>query len=240
MSFLSFLKDAVIEEVPASKVNSKVKKDRNPDPEFLGFRLWKDGSIFPSKALVERFDLEYKDRVKSDTGWAAPEHPGFGVDIIDSRKWNEYKNQPSPFVGFAVVLKDLPRVDLFANVRYDLETGKPLSSVMDQGTSSFGKSTLLPLLQEVYAVAIPEGEDYMDIRIGTDIVNLSTKVSNGIFLFPKKVMRGEDAGKFDNQRRENVKETYPLVPVMCEKDDVSETSNAEFRNEVDSPITAIH
>ncbi len=61
MSFLSYLKDAVVEEIQPSKSVSRagIKVQHNPDAEFLGFRLWKDGSVYPSQALVEMFALFY-------------------------------------------------------------------------------------------------------------------------------------------------------------------------------------
>ena len=61
MSILDFLNDVKIEAVPESRKSSAiVKKQRGPEASALAIRVWKDGSVYPSKALVDKFDLQYK------------------------------------------------------------------------------------------------------------------------------------------------------------------------------------
>ena len=224
MSFLSYLKDAVVEEIQPSKSVSRtgIKVQHNPDADFIGFRLWKDGSVYPSQTLVEMFDLEYRNKVQTGTTvdgskeWAAADNVGFGLDLIDSEYWKDAK-MAKRTLAMAVVPKDLPKVDLFANTRYSEETGKPLTSVMEQGSAAYAKRELFDLLKTIYSYEIPENEDFVDLKLFME-KNLANTISNGIFLFPKKVLRGVDAGKMDYQRRENVKYVYGIYPAVFDEE----------------------
>lgn len=59
MSLLSFLKTATAEKVTTTHRGGGVKKPWNPPADVLAVRVWRDGSVFPSQALVDRFQLEY-------------------------------------------------------------------------------------------------------------------------------------------------------------------------------------
>lgn len=219
MSFLSFLNGVTLDEVTKpTRTGGGVKKQWNPASTFMGIRIWKNGSVFPSQALVDALNLEYpkvninvetKEDGKTKRSYSYPNGVNNGLDIIDSRIWLQYKGDQH-FLAIAIVAKDQPKVDLFASTKYN-EDGTPLSSVMEQGSATFGKSDLLPALQEVYGVE-PNEEGFIDLFIDTTM-NLKSMSSNGIFLFPKKVARGDDKGKADYQRRENV-DVYGLVPVQ--------------------------
>ena len=51
MSFLSFLNGVTLDEVTKpTRTGGGVKKQWNPAPTFMGIRIWKDGSVFPSQA----------------------------------------------------------------------------------------------------------------------------------------------------------------------------------------------
>lgn len=258
MSFLSFLKDTVLEEVAqkAPAVGGP-KKQRNPNPLFMGLRIWKDGSIYPSVALVEKFNLEYpvvkltmetlpipegspegtKAQVKRT--YTHEQGIGNGLDCIDSRSWPQYKGDRH-FIAISIVPKNLPKVDIFGSTKY-ADDGTPISSVLDQGPTSFGAADLLPTLKEVYNVE-PNEEGYIDLMVDTSI-NLKQLSSNGIFLFPKKVNRGEHKGKADYQRRENV-DVFGLVPAAMLQEEpttVVEEENAAGTNDVvaAAPVEAL-
>lgn len=215
-NFLDFLEGVTLEEVTKSPRKSGGKKEWNPSG--MGIRVFKDGRVFPSEELVNKFNLEYPERTANTDADSKKEYdfvggPGNGFDLVDSRSWAQYKGDKH-FLALAVVPKDQPKVDLFSTTRYDEETGKPVSSVLDQGSATFGKSTLIDALREVYGTQFGEKQDYIDLKVETGF-NLKSLSANGIFLFPKKVSRGKDAGKDDYQRRENV-DIFGLVPVAME------------------------
>jgi hypothetical protein len=234
MSFLkNILGNAVIEEVSAKKSNSGgPRKQRNPIGTFLGIRIWKDGSIYPSQSLMEMFGLEYPKtkvtatevpiKLKEGEVLAAdakttmtkrtyeyPNGTGNGFDFVDSRLWGQFKGtEEQKFLAVAVTPKDSPRVDLFGSTKYELD-GTPVSSVMDQGSATFGKDVMLEAIKEVYGVE-PNEEGFIDLAVDIS-ENVKALVPNGIFMFPKKIVRGEHIGKPDYIRRENV-DMFALVP----------------------------
>lgn len=61
MSFLSFLETASVEEVtPSARAGvGGARKPWNPPADLLCIRVWKDGAVFPSQALIDRFNLDY-------------------------------------------------------------------------------------------------------------------------------------------------------------------------------------
>ena len=222
MSHLSFLKNITLEQVPSTKSAGGVKKQWNPDPLFMGIRLWKDGAVYPSTALVDAMGLEYKkatisfepvpegaENVKPKRLYEFPDGRGNGLDVIDSREWLQYKGEQH-FLAIAVVPKDQPKVSLFGSTKYD-DQGNFVNSVMDQGSDIFGKAELLSAVKEIYGVE-PNEQGYIDLFIDME-VNLKGLSSNGIFLFPKKIARGTDKGQPEYVRRENV-DIYGMAPVV--------------------------
>lgn len=229
---LDFLNNLSAEEVVASQPKI-VKKDRNPAEDFMGIRLHKDGSVYPSKALVEKYGLEYQKPVITQEARMKDGQPVLddnqqpimdqvknfdndnskGFDIVDSSKWVQVQkswgsNQRLILAG--VTFKRAGKVDLFASCRYD-ETGKPIGSVLDQGSSTYGKAELLPMLGEVYGVQCGEN-GYMDLEL-IEAHNLKAIAPNGIFNLPKTVVRGSKQGADALARRENI-DIFPLMPVM--------------------------
>lgn len=236
MGLLSFLKTAVIEDpTEKAKASSGPRKQRNPNPTFLGIRLWKDGSVFPSQSAVDKFDLEYRGGTKEivpavpavgkegDENYVAakpartvfvpnPEGtPGNGFDIIDSREWNQYKGEGN-LIFLGVVPKNESKVDMFARTGYDAE-GKPLTSVMDQGTKTFGTDSLISMVEEVYGTKLDDKKEYVDLAIvsETEGVNIPETFSKPIMFSPKKTARGKDKGTPTYVRRENMP-LFLLVP----------------------------
>ena len=238
--FLSFLtkNDIVLEEVKKGTRLKGSSKQYNPNPSFLGFRVWADGSIYPSKALVDRFELEYpqatiqiinKTEVEPLVEGATEEQKAayeaalkkaqrreysfakeaFGLDLIDTSKWGQFPAGAPRGLLIAITPKTAPKVDMFAEVRYS-DDGNPTVSVMDQGSETFGKKVLIPTIKEVYGVDLEaeDGPEYVDLNVVTS-VNLKQVSSNGIFHFPKVIARGENAGKADYVRRENV-DIFPI------------------------------
>lgn len=217
-SFLSFLTEAKVEEANVPAKGGLPKKQRNPDPAFIGIRVWVDGSVYPSEHLVKLLNLEYPTATVDETtakdgskkkSFTVVGDQGNGFDVIDTRKWSQMKS-PTPFIAVAVTPKDSPKLDLFGMTRYD-ENGAPLKSVLEQGTVTFGKETLLPLILELYNIE-PNEEGFVDCAVllpGNGGVNFHSE--SGIELLPKVVSRGADKGKPDYVRRENI-DIFALVP----------------------------
>lgn len=247
MSLLNFLKTSTVEEAKPGPGGSGGRKQWNPAPTIVAIRVWKDGSVFPSKAAVEKFNLEYpkakitREPIKLKEGeteqkyrnvYEYPEGVGNGFDVIDSRLWNQFKGEGA-MLFIAPVSKDAGKVDLFQGTNYEAD-GTPKTSVMDQGTVTFGEQVLIQAIEEVYGIrfnrnarkdeegdivqlAVTDGVDYVDLAIfesveeGGESFNVTEHYSKPITFSPKRITRGADKGKADYARRENVK-IYGLAP----------------------------
>lgn len=242
---LAFLKGLELLEVEDKQPQQRGTKQNNPEPTSMRIRVHKDGSIYPSQALVTKYSLEYpkvkvtltpkvKDGLpvmsekKDVNGNLFPTDlqeqlmdrsidygtsMAMGLDVIDSEAWKGTKQYPDTaprIILVGVSPKNSPKVELFSGVRYN-DDGTPVSSVLTQGATTYGKETLLPLLKEVYGVEIGE-QGYIDLDVAE---GYQVKDKQGIYFLPKKVTRGKDAGKSDYERRENIS-IFPLVPVVDE------------------------
>lgn len=208
---------------PARKGGGGVKKERNPTDADI--RIFKNGSIYPSQELVDRFDLEY--HAKDDDA------QGFGFDIIDSATVPQYF--PDLKGDRRVILisgvdrnnKD-GRISIFGSVGYHDEksvakvggaaVGDPISDVLNQGAGTFGKDDLLPMIKEVYGIELSDDVPYVDLEFvgksdGSPLrLPLADKVN--IAYLPKKASRGEKAkqGITNTVKRERP-EFWVLYPV---------------------------
>jgi len=212
MKGLDFLKNAKLasnEVVKPAVVRSSTAKPRNPENADL--RVFKDGSVYPSAALVNEFNLGYqkKDAVEK----------GFGFDVFLSREYPNTQNWPKEHqvILIASIKKDAGKVDLFSSTGYD-ESGEPLSDVMTQGANTFGK-TLLEWVKETYGEEPTEEKNYVDLVIAR---GNALATDTGIYYVPKRVSRGEEKGKVTIVTRENLT-LFPLVPASWAED----TSNGE-------------
>lgn len=203
---MSFLKNALASVTIAPKAVNRTstggsKKERNPVTADI--RIFKNGAVYPSAALVTRFGMEFQDR-DSVT-------PGFGFDVIDGRVW---PNATVSAIFVSPIRRDSPKVDLFGSTTWDAN-GKPMSSVLDQGATTFGKK-MLAMIAEVYNITIAEDadQDYIDLVLEEDNAfqaQLDAQLQ-GVFHFPKTIAAGERKGQMSYQRRENAK-VFGLVPV---------------------------
>lgn len=228
MSALSFLKTAKVEEVAAPKRTGGGRaKQWNPNPLLKAIRLWKDGSVFPSQALVDEFDLDYKDaaitklEIPLKEGQTEQKYkneyyyisgPGNGFDVIDSRAWPSY-NAEGHMLFISPVQRDEPKVSLFSSVGYDAETGKPKNTVMDQGSSTYGKDTLLDAVKDIYGIELSDDKEYVDLIVFAEHegINITETFSKPLTFLPKTVVSGKEKGQPDLARRENAK-IYGFVP----------------------------
>lgn len=209
---LDFLKNVSLDETVIKSVKSGGgghRKDWNPTAP-LSFRVWKDGSVYPSQDLVDRFDLEYKDRPTDESHPNAPidgekwKQTGSAFDVFDSKDFPVFKS-PRRVLLANVVAKAEGKSDLFSSVGWG-EDGKVLNSVMTQGAATFGKSDLLPMLKEVYGIELNDETPYVDlILIGQDGEKAMKHfaIEKGFCFVPKKLSRGKEKGKDTVVRREN-------------------------------------
>lgn len=172
MSLLKFLQTAKVEEVNISSKASSLRKQYNPNPALVAIRVFADGSVYPSTAAVEKFDLEYKDAVisvetlplkdgetvpKTKNAYTYPNGQGNGIDLLDSRVWGQVK-MDGAMLFIAVTPKSEPKIDMFGFANYDEVTGKAKVSVMSQGALTFGQKVLVPAIEQVYGITfgVPE------------------------------------------------------------------------------------
>jgi hypothetical protein len=191
-----------VQEKVIVRGTGRVATPRNPDG--MRIRLFKDGSVYPSKELTVKYDLEYVNK-----DW---DNQGNGIDVVDSRAWTQYPEGADNYIFITFTPKDASKVDLFAHTKYD-DSLNPISSVLDQGSK---RPELVEMIREVYNLPISETDTieidnpYVDTLFGElnyvdlDVhVNVELPVSTNIFYLPKKVMKGVKRGQDDYVRREN-------------------------------------
>lgn len=186
-----FLTAVTLKEQPKKErvYAGKPALERNPT-NGADLRLFKDGSIYPSVALVATHNLEYREKSASDQG--------NGFDVIDSRKWGQYPEGAQAAVFIAAVPKSAGKVDIFGSARKNSEG--EITSVLDQGSKTFGED-LINMLQDVYNVELFKENKYVDLQIVTSVAVPS---ADGIYFVPKEVVRGPQAGTYTTERRENL------------------------------------
>lgn len=225
---LDFLKHVGINEEELNKKTPRAgggghRKEWNPTYSST-IRLWKDGSVFPSQDLIDRFDLEYKDRPTSESDTTAPEdgqkwkQPGNALDIIDSSEFPVFKT-PRRIILANIVAKAEGKADLFSACEWDAVSGKPTSSVISQGANTYGKNELLPMLKTVYDITLDDSRPYVDlVFIGKHGAELkpdsffSLPEGKKVAFIPKKVSRGDKKGTPTVVRREDPW-LYILLPL---------------------------
>ena len=203
---LDFLKDVQLETVKTTAPAARTKKVRLP--ENADIRVFSNGQIYPSKAFADANNLEFtaKDAVK-----------GNGMDIFPSTEWAMLSALPEKVIFGAVVPKDEAKVDVWGSTKYD-EKGEPKASVLTQGSATFGKNRLVPMLADCYDIDW-ENTDYVDLKFLTDTPMVSP---NGIYIVPKIVSAGPKKGEPTYIRRENLN-ICPLVVVDSEADPIPTT-----------------
>lgn len=213
-NMLDFLKSVSLDETvikAAARGAGGHRKEWSPTTP-LSIRVWKDGSVFPSQDLVERFDLEYGDKplaksidpAETEAVQAKWVQPGSAFDVFDSKDFPVFKT-PRRLILANVVPKAQGKSDLFSSVGWG-EDGKILNSVMTQGSNTFGKSDLLPMLKEVYGIELNDENPHVDlIVIGQDGEKAMKHfaIEKGFCFVPKKYSRGKEKGKDTVVRRED-------------------------------------
>jgi hypothetical protein len=197
----NFLNDIKLSEVVVKKTTTPVSRKINRTPEGISLRIYKNGTVYPSIALVEQFNLEYniKNLVDINEG-------GNALDIINSNDWSQYPKEAQPVLFIGVTAKSEPKVDLFGTTRYN-EDGTPKSSVLTQGTKSMELlGAVINLFGDSTTIESAFGEDdYLDLDV---IVDNTLPVE--IAYIPKTVARGPEKGQIKTERRDNIT-LYPVI-----------------------------
>lgn len=250
-----FLANVVIndqEEVRPARKGGGPRKERNP--QGLAIRVFRDGSVFPSQELVDKFNLEYakatlKERKAVGTPAEGEEQkyqnifevegdPGNGFDIIDTDLFNAFKVPDKRLILISPVSRTEGKVDLFASTTY-AEDGNPKASVLSQGAKTFGAESLIPMLEEVYGVQfkksvegsdeLTEGVEYVDLMFVANPADSNPWTLPKITWVPKTITRGERKGECTVTRRENavVYVLMPAQPIEAEQPKEEEVEEAQ-------------
>jgi hypothetical protein len=216
MMDLGFLKDVKLEVV---KKAASVTRTTTPKlPVDADLRVFGSGRVYPSAAFAEEYKLEFLPKETLEGADAPTVVVGNGLDIFSSKKWGMIMGKlPQELVFVAAVAKSLPKVDMWASTKYEVETNTPKASVFLQGASTFSKNVLVDMLADVYGISWGQVE-YVDFSVSRENVISS---ENGIYHLPKIVSTGKHAGEDTYVRRENLT-ICPLVIVHEEPKAVAE------------------
>lgn len=209
-----FLDSVELSEVSGKKSSTSAGKfPQNPEGGNK-LRIFPDGKVFPSKELVEAFELAFTPVTAA--------HPGNGFDVFISEDWGQWPvDQPKNILFISSVSRNEPKVDLFASSKHD-ENGNPKSDVLTQGSPSFGKSTFIALLERALGEEdIFKNRFYIDLEVVTD--KPLKFASNKIYHLPTIVARGKNKGDVTYKRREN-SVIYPLAILVDPSEDVPSES----------------
>lgn len=230
---LAFLKEIKVEEtVVPKRAGGGSRKQWNPTTANT-IRIWKDGSVFPSADLVERFSLEYGNKpAEAAEGEKKEKISGNAFDVFSSENFPTLKT-PQAVILMNVAARAAGKTDLFGSTGYN-EDGTPKSSVMDQGSKTFGKEDFLPMIETVYSQT-PNEDGYIDmILVGTDgeaaTQPFTIPGEKKICYVPKAITRGEKAGEVSTVRRENPV-LFILYPAVLLQPAVTELNAGQKKTE---------
>jgi len=185
---------ATMELKEVDKPISSIKADLQP-AQGADFRLFADGAIYPSEALIAKDQLEYAPKDSTT--------PAYGYDVFLSKEWLQYDHSKPTIVCIAKVSKNMAKVDLFSRTKYDAD-GSPKSSVAAQKNTS--GEQLIKMLEAVYCeegeTLFDNGRTWVDLKI-MDKAPIQAS-SNGIYLLPKEFIKGSKKGQITYERRESI------------------------------------
>ncbi len=223
MSGLSFLQKVVVKGEMKTSTRAHVVKAPAAGADL---RVYANGTVYPSEDFVKLFNLEYQPKVvhvfASETAGEEPikklkygENAGNGLDIFESNNYGAIES-PQNFIVLAAVSRKEGKLDLFRGCDYD-EAGNPKQSVLVQGSSTFAKTVLIPMLEKVYGVKLDkETAPFVDLKVvgHGDKFDLPIRNDNGssVYNLPKALARGDNKGQVLTVRRENVY-LWALVPM---------------------------
>ena len=231
MKDLSYLKKVVLEEVPANVPGTRTGTSSIvKQPTDADLRVFKNGRVYPSAAFLEANGFEYKAKIETVdpvTGNVKVTVIGNGLDIFSSTNWTMVKGLEEEVIFCAIIPRQgNPKIDLWGSCQY--KEGLPVGTLLDQGASTFGKTSLVDMLASAYGVDWSTAK-HVDLKVELDIPMVS---ESGVYHLPKLVARGEKKGKATYVRRELIN-IFPLTVVATE---TSEDTNPDITNALDTPV----
>lgn len=217
---LTFLNTISLTKTEAKR--TRTASQETTPAEGASLRVFADGRVFPSAQFTQDNSLEYV---------AKDEKVGNGLDVIDTEHFGNYPREATRILMVSLGSKDEPKIDLFKSVGYD-DQGKPRSSVLTQGSKSFG-IILLEMVEEVYGIVTKDG--YLDLVISTEH-GLTTP--NDIYLLPTKVARGDKKGQLDFKRRTNTI-LWPLTVLEVATDNSVKETTTENTTTEEAPAAFV-
>lgn len=202
---LGFLDNLVITD----RRGFRAPLDKNPSGGLI-LRVYSNGNTYPSKELVEAFNLEYTNKDAEDQGNY--------FDIVDSNDWSPMANLPR-IILVGVVSRNEGKGDIFRRTHYK-EDGTPQMSVMQQGSPYYKLKEICDSLGY-----FDNDRHYIDLLVSIDH---QIKASDNLYFLPKTISKGDKKGEPTYVRRENI-QLFPLVPtpemeVGVEKEKENETT----------------
>lgn len=182
------------------------KGGKVPSPEGMVLRILDNGKVYPGQQLVDRLNLEYKNKGIVDQG--------NGFDIVDSTMWPPTAHLPRVIL-LGLVPKTDKKVDLFAGYKHG-KNGDPATSVLEQGAIS---RTLLVLVKDL-GYLTPD-QAYCDLQI---MIDNPIRTERDIANVPKTYEKGDKKGTPTTARRENVVFYHAVPPDLLESDVEEENS----------------
>ncbi|WP_428743110.1 hypothetical protein [Tenacibaculum sp.] len=201
-----FLKTVEVTQEVKTAVRTSVDKL----PTGLAIRVFGSGKVYPSKELVEKYNLEYANKNS--------ENPGNGFDFFKSSEWSGFPaDAPETYLFFAAVPKTSPKVSIFGSCGY-AEDGTPKVSVLEQGGGKAGQE-LLAAIKDVFGVEVEKGS-YVDLTI---VEEISIPSNTGVYYLPKTTTKKDGTVLPDAVRRENI----VVNPVTLAKEEVVDVEATE-------------
>ena len=208
---LSFMKNVEVKEVAAKAKVSRITLEKTP-VDGADFRVYKNGRMFCHPDTAKKYDLEFgskkiiiikgKDGEEDTTKEATS---GNALDIFSSADFTMVDlEQVVIFVGITP-REGAKKLDMYGYTSYN-EDGSPKRSVDANSASSFGTNSLVPMLEEIYAVDF-EDKDFVDLVMVTEY---QIKSPNSIYAIPKVSSRGDNKGTPMLEARKDIL-VYPLT-----------------------------
>lgn len=239
---LGFLNKVVVKDEVKQSV--RLPKEKGP-ADGSDIRVYHNGATYPSEAFAKAFNLEFqnkevitikgKDGAENTIELKYGINPGMGLDVF---KVSDYPavHSESDFLMLAAVPRTAGKIDLFRGCEYNND-GTPKALVTAQGSTTFGKEVLIPMLKEVYNIELnKETLPYVDLKVVGSGENYDLPWINSsgteVYNIPKRYTRGQFAGQATYVRRENLL-LWALVPSEMVADlPPIELSGPTFREDV--------